>query len=586
MNKTTKSTKKRILSAALSFLSLCMILFYVPQISVGTHAASALTSIGLAEHGLKAYRDDWQYIYGNKGEVVNGKRTSDCSGLISAYFSDNGGAKLGGVTSQVRLCVQSGPIATLPRIHGLLITIANYDHVGIYLGNNIAVDNSDYGVNMKYGEVMGKRGWIQWHMMGNGVRYPTNGFYAFDGSMYYYKDRQYVINTTFTYGGTTYNVGNDGIVKNVSGTPIPVSSMWNEGFAAAAPIADLGETPAGTLGTVNTSALNIRNTPNATGSQVAVLYRGQAFYVQSSVDGSLVRDGSNSSSKWYYGETSTGEKGYVSSLYITLEGNTPPQSVSAPAFTYKDGQVFMESSTSGAAVYYTTDGSAPSANSTKYSGAVTPSASTTYRAVAVLGGVASSAAKLTVIPTATTGFAFSDIDPNHWFWKDGYLELAVTSGVFEGNGNGTFSPTKGITRAEFVTALAKMAGLNDETIKAYGVPSYKDAKNNWYSSYIAWAQTTGFVKGYTDNTFRPGSIINREEMCTIIARMGNLTSSGNSANFSDHKNISSWAQDAVYACKELGIISGNGGSNPQFAPRNQAARCEAAKVLVEYLRNT
>ena len=77
---------------------LCVLLALVVLATVFTtlrlpaQAAGAPTSLGLAEHGLMAYRDNWQYVYGGKGADTDddGLRESDCAGLIYAYFSDQG----------------------------------------------------------------------------------------------------------------------------------------------------------------------------------------------------------------------------------------------------------------------------------------------------------------------------------------------------------------------------------------------------------------------------------------------------------------------------------------------------------------
>lgn len=77
---------------------LCVLLALVVLATVFTtlrlpaQAAGAPTSLGLAEHGLMAYRDNWQYVYGGKGADTDGDglRESDCAGLIYAYFSDQG----------------------------------------------------------------------------------------------------------------------------------------------------------------------------------------------------------------------------------------------------------------------------------------------------------------------------------------------------------------------------------------------------------------------------------------------------------------------------------------------------------------
>ena len=81
--------------------------------------------------------------------------------------------------------------------------------------------------------------------------------------------------------------------------------------------------------------------------------------------------------------------------------NRPAAAVEAPTFspvagTYASAQtVSMNCTTSGAAIYYTTDGSTPDANSTRYTADLTVSTTTTFKAIAIKDGVSS------VVTTAT-----------------------------------------------------------------------------------------------------------------------------------------------------------------------------------------
>ena len=51
--------------------------------------------------------------------------------------------------------------------------------------------------------------------------------------------------------------------------------------------------------------------------------------------------------------------------------------------------------------------------------------------------------------------------------------------------------------------------------------------------------------------------------------------------FPDDSKISSWAEKAVYACYDRGLISGD--DQGKFNPGSNTARCEAATVFVKYL---
>ena len=85
----------------------------------------------------------------------------------------------------------------------------------------------------------------------------------------------------------------------------------------------------------------------------------------------------------------------VASATYTI--NIPPQTVATPAFspdagTYTEAQsVTISCETTGATIYYTTDGSDPSASSTAYSGAITVGETTTIKAIAVKEGMTDSA---------------------------------------------------------------------------------------------------------------------------------------------------------------------------------------------------
>ena len=159
------------------FVTLAVLLASIAGLGQSARAAGTPTSIGLAEHGLMAYRDNWQYVYGGKGGDTDGDglRESDCAGLIYAYFKDIGAEAgcYGGASSQVKYnCVFSGDVDELygiPRIHGLVITMPDYNdpstgiysHIGIYVGNNMATDNSDFNTNMVYDQVVGSgRDWV------------------------------------------------------------------------------------------------------------------------------------------------------------------------------------------------------------------------------------------------------------------------------------------------------------------------------------------------------------------------------------------------------------------------------------------
>ena len=141
-----KKTMKKIVAAALS-VAMCAGMLAIGSI---TASAESSTGVGLAAHALKAYRENWQYVWGGTsyGAV-------DCSGLIWTY---NG---VGGIrTDMLSASPEWGYVSNgIPNIHGLGLRTPG--HVGVYIGSGIAVDARDVGINLVYHDVY-SRNWTNW----------------------------------------------------------------------------------------------------------------------------------------------------------------------------------------------------------------------------------------------------------------------------------------------------------------------------------------------------------------------------------------------------------------------------------------
>lgn len=98
------------------------------------------------------------------------------------------------------------------------------------------------------------------------------------------------------------------------------------------------------------------------------------------------------------------------------------------------------------------------------------------------------------------------------------LEKFIAAGAVDGYPDGTFRPENPITRAEFVKILEKLFNLGIED----GNTNLSDISGHWAEKSIVSMVQKGFIKGYPDGTFRPDENITRAEVITLINRVAGL----------------------------------------------------------------
>jgi len=168
-------------------------------------------------------------------------------------------------------------------------------------------------------------------------------------------------------------------------------------------------------------------------------------------------------------------------------------------------------------------------------------------------------------------------------WAENYIRFVVQNSIMVGFPDGTFRPNGSITRAEFSTAFARLLGLSN------GAETFADTDEHWARGYIAAMAERGIVGGVGDDLFAPDAPITREQIAAIIHRaidngqleIGNVAPNSQ-ADFGDYAQISDWAQNAVYAVRDAGIMQGDAAGN--FNPLNGATRAEVAAILTRILR--
>ena len=123
---------------------------------------------------------------------------------------------------------------------------------------------------------------------------------------------------------------------------------------------------------------------------------------------------------------------------------------------------------------------------------------------------------LAQLPEQVDDTQFSDVAPTAWYAA--FVNALGQMGVVAGPGDGTFQPSKPITRAEFVQLLCGF--YRDELADAGLENPFSDVpEDQWYSQAVAFAAQQGWISGYLDGTFCPEKNIKRSEAVVIVNRM-------------------------------------------------------------------
>jgi len=161
-------------------------------------------------------------------------------------------------------------------------------------------------------------------------------------------------------------------------------------------------------------------------------------------------------------------------------------------------------------------------------------------------------------------------------WALDSINTLVRQGCISGYPDGSFKPENTITRAEFAAVLVKAFQLENNNGK-----TFSDTAAHWAKDYIAAAAAKGLVSGYAGGNFGPDDLITREQMAVMIVKAAGLAPAAEAPGFADSPAISGWAVEAVAAATENGIMKGY--SDNTIRPGGSATRAEAVTVIMNAL---
>jgi len=160
----------------------------------------------------------------------------------------------------------------------------------------------------------------------------------------------------------------------------------------------------------------------------------------------------------------------------------------------------------------------------------------------------------TVTKEASTGeYIFSDVTTIHE--NAAAIAYFKQVGWINGYDDGSFKPDNLVNRAEFLTILANV--LEVDFMGGVYENCFTDVKNEWFSPFVCYAKSAGWVGGYGDGSFKPGQTINRVEAFKIsVGAFGLTVPSGVVEKPYPDVEVSIWYAPYAQLAKDGGIFAG------------------------------
>ena len=299
---------------------------------------------------------------------------------------------------------------------------------------------------------------------------------------------------------------------------------------------------------------------------------------------------------------------------VTSSTQTAPKlTVAAPVFkpdgttSFRGTQtVEISCATPGASIYYTTDGTMPTSNSTAYNGAISLTSTTTIQAIAVKADMNDSAvAAVTFTRRSSSGgggggdFSAPSYSVSVDDVKHGTVTVSPQSASKGDSVTITATPDKGYV-LESLTVLDKDGKALELTDKGSGkytftMPAGKITvkavfmddntmlnfftdvhAEDYYYDAVLWAAQKGITGGMSDTLFAPNAACTRAQIVTFLWRAAGSPEPKTLSSFADVPADAYYAKAVAWAV-ENGITEGT--SDTTFAPGTICTRAQGAALL-------
>ncbi len=174
-------------------------------------------------------------------------------------------------------------------------------------------------------------------------------------------------------------------------------------------------------------------------------------------------------------------------------------------------------------------------------------------------------------------------------WYAPHVEYVYNNGIMNGVNSSSFAPGKSMTRGMVAAVLYRVAGSPE----VEGEMPFSDIREgSYYEKAVLWAAKNGIVTGYADGTFLPTREITREQLATILYRYTNtldveMNEGAELTAFPDEGDTANYAREALSWAVGEGLVTGvktNGAT--YLRPKNNATRAQFATIIARFMAMT
>ncbi len=214
----------------------------------------------------------------------------------------------------------------------------------------------------------------------------------------------------------------------------------------------------------------------------------------------------------------------------------------------------------------------------------------TYRVRDSYGNYSETVAANVTISRKNHTVVFSDMT-NHWAHAAA-IEM-TDNGIMDYASDGekaVFLPEKTVNREEFLVMVMRALGadLDTEKTNVHTVFADDDKISDKNKVYVSAAYNAGIINGRDVNgvlMFCPEDSITRAEAAVMINNILGAEVPLSVSLFADNDAIPAWAQSAMYALSDLGILRGTGaGAISPYSTINRAQTAQILFNLTEYVK--